>query len=98
MRKMLLSLAVIGGVSATAAVAHAAPAVTAPVVKAAPLGQTVQYYDPDWREREHMRHRREEEWRRREAWRDREAWRERHLGVPPAVVYGAPPPVIVRPY
>ena len=86
MRKTLLSLSVLAGVVAIGGAAQAKPAVHHP----APHVRTVQYYDPDWREHEYWRHRREEEWRRRQAWRDREEWREHHLGGPPAVIVTPP--------
>lgn len=99
MRKTLLTLAVLGGAVALGAAAPASAA-TAQAVHGAPHLQTVQYYDPDWREHEYWRHRRQEEWRRRQAWREhedwreREAWRERRAyGAPPAVMI-APPPVV----
>jgi hypothetical protein len=76
MRRSLLSLALIAGVVPLAA-AHAAPTFAAPAVRVAPLAQTVQYYEPNWREHEYWRRHREEEERRREAWREHE-WRERH--------------------
>lgn len=66
MRNMLLASAVLGAV-AIAGPANAAPA-TRERAAVAPHAQTVQYYDPNWREHEEWRRRREEE-RRREAWR-----------------------------
>ena len=71
MRRVLLSLAILGGVSAAGAAAHATPTAVAPALKTASHVQSVQYYDPDWRAREYWRRRHEEEWRRREAWRER---------------------------
>ena len=77
MRKMLMSLVLLGGVAGAGAGVQAAPAATAPVLNNAAHLQTVQYA-PGWREREYWRARRHEEWRRREAWRRHHEWRERH--------------------
>ena len=87
MRKTLLSLAVLSGVVAIGGAAQAAPLVH----KTTSQVHKVQYYDPDWREHEYRRHRREEEWRRHQAW--REEHRDHYLGAPPAVVV-TPPPVV----
>lgn len=71
MRKLAMSLVV--AAVAVGGAALAVPAQAAPVAERIHAGQyharTVQYYAPDWRAREEMRHRRHDEWRRREAWR-----------------------------
>lgn len=79
MRKLLIASAVLGAVlvvAVQAAPAAAAPGVKAPAVQAGGQVQSVQYYEPGWREREAWRLRREDEWRRREAWRRQNERRE----------------------
>jgi hypothetical protein len=75
MRKILLSLSVLGSIAAVGGAASAAPA---PIVDNPAHVQTVQYYAPHWRGHENWRHRRHNEWRRREAWHHHHGWRERH--------------------
>ena len=86
MRKILLSLVAFGAVAGSAAT-QSATAQPMPLAWASSV-QTVQYYEPGWREREDW-HRREE-WRRREEFRRRQEWREAHerrRGPPPPYGY-----------
>jgi hypothetical protein len=85
MRNLLLSLVALGSLAAHAATT---PVAAQPVSPGwfGPGVQTVQYYDPDWRQREEWRRRREFEERRREEWRRAHEAREEYGYRPP------PPP------
>ena len=92
MRNLFLSafaLTVLMG-SASAPPAAAAPSgISLSIVSAGPVAETVQYYEPGWREREEWRRRREIEFRRREEWRRHQEWRLAHRGPPlPSYGYG----------
>ena len=77
MRKMIMSLALLGGVAAGGASVQAAPVVTAPALHSAPTVQTVQWAAPGWRRHEYWRERRAERWQRHEALRHQREWRAR---------------------
>jgi len=84
MRKLFLSLVLLGGVAGAGGAVQAAPAISAPTLNTPVLDspahvQTVQW-GPGWRERERWRERRYERWRRHEAWRRHHEWGHRRYG------------------